>query len=112
MTGQEPLPVADVVPALVFGFGIPGLKGILLIALVALALYGRPGSRLLAATPYGRALRPWLSLVRVPMPSKPAAARAKGRGRLFWALALTLAAALAALIANRIAVQIGAGMPR
>ena len=112
MTALGPLPVAGVDPALLLGLGIPGFKGLVIIALVALALYGRPGSRLLSATPYGRALQPWLSLARFRMSGKPAAATPTRRGRLFWTLTLFLVALVAALIANRIAVQWSAGAPR
>src|SRR5262249_43912556 len=95
----------------VFGFGIPGLRGVVLVALVALALYGRAGSRLLLSTRTGRAVGPWGRLLRMAVtpasaadprrrpappggPSKPP--RRRPQGRLFWALALIAAAAVAA----------------
>ena len=90
-----------------------GLKEILLIAGVALALYGRSGSRLLRSTRYGRTIDPWLNLVRIPSGARnpgrgqqqPPAPPARGRqSRVFWALALTAAAAVAAWVATRMVV--------
>jgi hypothetical protein len=103
------------------GFIVPGLKEIVLIALVALALYGRGGSRLLRATRYGRAVEPWLDLVRVPprpqdprrgrSPSqKPPAPEPRRPSRWFWALALTAAAAVAAWVVTRAVVLSGTGV--
>lgn len=100
--------------------GIPGLKSIVLIVLVAAALYGRGGSRLLMATRAGRGLSPWLNMVRLSPavkaragawigPSPPPAP--KRHGRLFWALTLTAVAALTAWIATRVAVHHATGMP-
>jgi hypothetical protein len=118
----------------VLGFGVPGLRELVLVALVALALYGRTGSRLLLSTRTGRAASPWVRLLRTaflpartapadprsrsrrdaPRPGQPdrARARAWGRwpqGRLFWALALTAAAAVAALVATRVVMHSAAG---
>jgi Na+(H+)/acetate symporter ActP len=102
--------------------GIPGLREIVLIAVVALALYGRSGSRLLMASRHGRALAPWVSLVRDATglgagtgrgsrkDSIPRRARAL-RGPLFWVLTFMAAAALA-WIATRAAILSGVGAPR
>ena len=97
-----------------FAFGIPGFRGIVIIAVVALLFYGRSGSRLLALTPYGRALRPWLGLLPTarPAPGPAPVAPPKPRGRLFWALTLTAAAALAAWVATRVVIHYSAtGIP-
>ena len=97
-------------------FGIPGMKELLLVAFVALALYGRSG--ILRATPQGRAIAPWLKLLS-PMPRRPPSgpiakppetvARTLGervrRDRWFWAFALTAAAATAAWVATRLLIQ-------
>lgn len=100
---------------LTLAFGIPGLREVVLIALVALALYGRGGSRLLMATRYGRSLQPWMRIAGLaprgpgaaPSPSgRKTATQAVSRrhGRLFWALTLLAAVALAGLLATRIVV--------
>lgn len=99
---------------IVLGFGIPGLREIVLVALVALALYGRTGSRLLMTTRHGRMLSPWLNLARarVAEPPKRTPARPnRAGGRLFWALALTASVAVAAWVATRIIVSAGSGTP-
>jgi hypothetical protein len=98
----------------VFAFMIPGLREVVLVAIVATALYGRSGTRLLMATRYGRSLSPWLRLIGVGTPARgrataAAAARAatrqpvppRRRGKYFWAFTLTALAALAAWIATR-----------
>ena len=103
---------------MVFAFLIPGLKEILLVAAVALALYGRSGSRLLSSTKYGKTLGPWLNLVRIPEGTRPGRVSAKGKtlppapppkwsflltqGRWFWAMVITIAAAVAAWVATRV----------
>lgn len=96
-------------------FGIPGVKELILVALVALAFYGRSG--LLRATPQGRAIAPWLKLLSpvtqrprsgaVPKaPERPLTfAERFRRDRLFWALALTAAAGVAAWVATRLMIQ-------
>lgn len=97
-------------------FGIPGLREVVLVGLVALALYGRGGSKLLMATRHGRTLQPWLKAAGiVPRPgagpgvsSKPPSRRRPGR--LFWALTLTAAAAVAAWVATRMVVMNSSGM--
>ncbi|MCA1686561.1 MAG: hypothetical protein LC745_11425 [Planctomycetia bacterium] len=93
-----------------------------MIGLVALALYGRSGSRLIRSTRYGRTIDPWLNLVRVrPRAGGPGARRGASpppaptsewwrQGRLFWALTLTAAAAVAAWVATRIIVLNGSGV--
>ena len=102
----------------VLGFLIPGLKEILLVTAVALALYGRSGSRLLMTTKYGKTLGPWLNLVRIPEGTRPqqrAASRGQvqgtapvlppkrpGQGRWFWAMVITIAAGVAAWVATRV----------
>jgi len=98
----------------VFAFGIPGLKEIVLVGLVALALYGRNGSRLLMATRYGRSLQPWMRLVGVvprarPTPHASTRPAPRRRGRLFWALTLMAAAAVAAWVATRMVILSGSG---
>ena len=85
-------------------FLIPGVREVVLVALVALALYGRTGSRLLLRTRYGRLLGPVLARVPARAPAnKPKAPKAipRRRGRWFWAFALTLAAAVAAWVATQ-----------
>jgi hypothetical protein len=106
-----PLPVS-------LGFLVPGLKEVVLVALVALALYGRSGTRLLRMTPYGRSIEPWLRLVRPPSQARarrqgggPAPKTRRPRGAWFWALALTVGAAAVAWIATRVAVYTGSRWP-
>ena len=103
-------------------FGIPGLKELVLVGLVALALYGRGGSRLLMATRHGRALQPWLTAAGIvprpgqgttsPASAAPAKTKAprRGYGRLFWVLTISAAAAVAAWVATRMVVMSGSGM--
>ena len=100
---------------MVFGFLIPGLKEILLVAAVALALYGRSGSRLLSTTKYGKTLGPWLNLVRIPEGTRPGHAAPRGKpaprppklsflltqGRWFWAMVIIVAAGVAAWVTTR-----------
>jgi len=108
-------------------FGVPGLKEMLLIGLVALAFYGRGGSRLLMATRSGRSISPWLDLIRIPAgtragprrgasnrpaPAPEPAPVVRRQSRWFWALALTAAAAVAALVATRIVILSGSPVAR
>ncbi len=58
----------------VFAFMIPGLREVVLVAIVATALYGRSGTRLLMATRYGRSLSPWFA-VSIGSDRPPVAAR-------------------------------------
>jgi hypothetical protein len=96
------------------GFLVPGLKEVVLVALVALALYGRSGTRLLRMTRYGRSIEPWLRLVRPPSQARrqrsgpaPTPGARRPRGPWFWALALTVAAMAVAWVATRVAVYTG-----
>jgi hypothetical protein len=108
----------------VLGFGIPGVREVVLVLLVALALYGRAGSRLLLSTRTGRSLGPWARLLRTAFTPAPAArpgprrgpvadgkSLPRPRGRLFWALALTAAAAVAAWVATRAVIHSAGGSP-
>lgn len=106
----------------VLAFGVPGI-GELAVILIALAFYGRSGSRLLMGTRYGRFLKPWKHVAqavpRNPGPpgrggtaSPPApAVRPWQQDRWFWALALTAAAAVAAWVATRVIISSGSGAP-
>jgi hypothetical protein len=93
--------------------GVPGLREIVLVVLVALALYGRSGSRLLMGTRYGRSLAPWISLVRTSVGRGSASQSTQqtapsrlfaGHGRLFWFLVFFAVAAALAWIATRAAI--------
>ncbi|MFO0951049.1 MAG: hypothetical protein U0835_07845 [Isosphaeraceae bacterium] len=105
----------------VLGFLIPGPREILLVLVVVMALYGRVGSRLLLATPYGRRIAPLLRLVQGPLQAARAesarahasrpAARTRRRGPLFWALTLAGLAALAAWVATRFVIHQAASTP-
>jgi hypothetical protein len=96
--------------------GLPGLREILVVAVVTLLLYGRSG---LMMHRRFQVLRPWLSPARRE-PSKPRSAPARrkigawpGLGdRVFWALALTAAAAVAAWIATRTIILAPSSPPR
>jgi hypothetical protein len=98
-------------PPILLGFLIPGLKELILVALVALALYGRTGSRLLRATPYGRSIEPWLGLIRTGVSarsgtrSQQSPTKKRRRGRWFWVAAAMAAVAAAAWVATRIAIH-------
>ena len=96
-------------------FGIPGTKELVLVAIVALALYGRSG--LLRVSPQGRAIAPWVKLLSpVSRRPRPTAATKQNqlpltfaqrvrRDRWFWALALTAAAGVAAWVVTRLLIQ-------
>lgn len=79
---------------LAFGL-IPGPRELLLVMVVVLLLYGRSGSRLLMATPYGRRFAPWINLAQrvAPRPARPAPVRARRfwLPRTWWSWALVLA---------------------
>jgi len=93
-------------PGAVWAFlGLPGLREILVVAVVTLLLYGRSG--LLMHRRF-QALRPWLGPARRQSPRPPPSRRGVRVGvgvglgdRVFWALALTVAATLAAWVATR-----------
>ena len=94
-------------PGSVWAFlGLPGLREILVVAVVTLLLYGRSG---LMMHRRFQVLRPWLSPARRgPSRPRPTPARRRRRrdgaglgDRIFWVLALTAAAAVAAWIATR-----------
>jgi len=93
-------------PGTVWAFlGLPGLREILVVAVVTLLLYGRSG---LMMHRQFQVLRPWLSPARRE-PSRPrptttrrgVGARPGPGDRVFWALVFTAAAAVAAWIATR-----------
>ena len=102
-----------------FGFGVPGVREVVLVALVALALYGRAGSQILLSTRHAKVLPWWVRLIRpstaharrraaaAEPPTKPGVLP---RGRLFWALALAFAAAVAAWVATSLVIR-GSGPP-
>ncbi len=82
-------------------FGPPGIRELVVVALVALVLYGRSGLQSsLKRTRYGRVLSPFLT------PAKPAAAsqrpkRTRWGDRWFLLLAITAVTAVAAWIVTR-----------
>jgi hypothetical protein len=86
-------------------FGPPGLREVVVVALVALVLYGRSGvTRSLSRTRYGRVLRPWMTAAHGA--TKP---KARGWGdRWFWLLAATAVTAVAAWVVTRLLI---AGAP-
>ena len=104
-------------PGAVWAFlGLPGLREILVVAVVTLLLYGRSG--LLMHRRF-QALRPWLGPARREPPRPTPARRGVGDGvgvgrgdRVFWALALTAAAAVAAWIATRMTILTPSSSPR
>ena len=97
------------------GFGIPGTREVILVALVALALYGRAGSQILLSTRHAKVLPWWVRLIRpTTTHSRRRAATAEPpksawwpRGRLFWALAMAFAAAVAAWVATSVVIRSG-----
>ncbi len=92
--------------------GFPGLREIVLVALVALVLYGRSGLRY---TRHARALRPWLTTGRRGA-SPPTPGRApqvsKLTDRAFWVLAIAAATAVAAWIVTRMMIVGSSRRPR
>jgi hypothetical protein len=79
--------------------GLPGLRELILVALVTLVLYGRSG---LVRARQVRTLRRWATLPRRPSPSSGAAPKdSKLADRCFWVLAITAATAVAAWIVTR-----------
>lgn len=85
--------------------GLPGLREIILVALVALAMYGRSGLLLHRRV---RALRPWPSPVRSSKPVRDSSPRSD---RVFWFLAIVTAAAVAAWIVTRMTIGPASGPP-
>jgi hypothetical protein len=113
------MPTVGLASALTLAFGIPGIKPLVVIAIVAFALYGRSGHRLLGMTRYGRMLQPFLDMVpgrstappttRPSRPTPPFSLPRK-RGLLFWVLVATATVALAGVIATRIAIHSSIGV--
>lgn len=88
--------------------GSLGLREVIVIAVVALIMYGRSGV-LLQTTRQGRALRPWIAAARraagpanpQSASSKAAPRRSRWGDRLFWFLTIAAATAVGALIVTR-----------
>jgi hypothetical protein len=84
--------------------GLPGLREVLLVALVTLVLYGRSGLQIARR---GRGLHPWLSPIRrtsaaAPRAKPPTAQGTSRRGdRVFWFLAIVAATGVAAWVVTR-----------
>jgi hypothetical protein len=96
--------------------GLPGLREILVVAVVTLLLYGRSG---LMMHRRFQVLRPWLSPARrgpsrpKPTPARRGVGTKPGPGdRIFWALAITAAAAVAAWITTRMIILAPSSPPR
>jgi hypothetical protein len=115
------------VPLLAVGL-IPGPRELLLVIVVALVLYGRSGTRVLIGSQQGRPpslgvrlLRRVLGLPVNPKPRRRAGAASDAAvtvaapptmpGRLFWALTLIAAVAVAALVATHVIVHHAATSP-
>jgi hypothetical protein len=92
-------------------WGIPGVREIVLVALVTLVLYGRSGMQIARR---GGGLPPWLSpFVRRTRPSAtrananasanstPVSGTSRREDRIFWFLAILAATAVAAWIVTR-----------
>ncbi len=77
-----------------------GLKELVLLAVVALALYGRSG---VFKSRRFQQVRPWLSPVRRTPPGRPSppAKRWLEGNRLFWFLTILAATAMVSLIVTR-----------
>jgi hypothetical protein len=92
-----------IVPGAVWAFlGVPGLREILVVAVVTLVLYGRSG--LLMHRRF-QALRPWLGPPGREPPRTTSVRRGAGLGdRVFWVLAITAAAAVASWVAIRMTI--------
>jgi len=83
-------------------FGPPGIRELLVVAVVTLVLYGRSGVQTgLKRTRYGRVLAPFFR----PTPQRPVPAQSKKRSRWgdrwFLLLTITAAAAAAAWVVTR-----------
>jgi hypothetical protein len=101
--------------SIVFGFGIPGIKPLMIVAAVAFVLYGRSGRHLLGMTRFGRMLRPFLDFIPArpaarPAGTEPAVSNPQSRNYVFWALVILAATALIASIATRYAVHSASGI--
>lgn len=88
-----------------------GIRELVLIAMVALALYGRSG---MLRSERARTVLPWITPVRRGRPAPPrrrilGASLTRG-GRLFWGLTLIAAVAVAAWIVTRTMIT-GAAVP-
>ncbi|WP_165071264.1 hypothetical protein [Paludisphaera rhizosphaerae] len=83
-----------------------GFRELVLIAMVAAALYGRSG---VLKSDRAKTVMPWISPVRRGgrKPPKPVGASLIRGDRLFWALALIAAAAVAAWIVTRTLIAAG-----
>jgi len=82
--------------------GLPGLSEILVVAVVTLVLYGRSGLLMHRRV---QALRPLLGTSRRVSSRTPSPRRAPAWGdRVFWILAITAAAAVAAWVVTRMTV--------
>ena len=87
-------------------FGPPGIREIVVVALVAFVLYGRSGVvRGLRQSRYGRVIGPWVDAARPsaaasPRPTKPK--RKTWGDRWFWLLAATAITAVAAWVVTRV----------
>jgi hypothetical protein len=96
--------------AVLWGWGIPGVRQLALMALVFLVLYGRTG---LQVARRGGGLPPWLSpVIRRPAPpgTRPQAqapAPWRGGDRQFWFLVIVAATAVAAWVVTRTLIVLG-----
>ena len=92
--------------------GLPGLREIALVVLVALVLYGRSGLR---STQHIRVPRLWLAAGRRPVPPSTPGRPARGlklEDRAFWILAITAATAVVAWMVTRMMIVGGPGPAR
>ncbi len=96
-------------PGAMWGFmGLPGLREMILIALVALVLYGRSGLR---HTRYARVLYPWVATACRGGPQPQARPRGPRLGdRVYGVLAITAATAVAAWIVTRMLIVGASGV--
>jgi hypothetical protein len=84
--------------------GLPGLREVILVALVTLVLYGRSGMQIARR---GRGLHPWLSPIRRTSAAaaranpSPAQGNSRWGDRVFWSLAIIAATAVAAWVVTR-----------
>ena len=85
-----------------------GIRELVLIAMVAAALYGRSG---VLKSDRAKTIMPWISPVRrggrKPPPRRPIGAGLIRGDRLFWALALIAASAVVAWIVTRTLIATG-----